>query len=115
MRQRRRRTYALYELHLSTHDEAKPQDLEDMVEAIANVVRAFPGERARNGQPFVALELLCGAGQDAMEWSISVRCEPALAARWTPRSAPPTPTCASAAATPRPRRPAPARCAWRPP
>ena len=77
MRQRRRRTYALYELHLSTHDEAKPQDLEDMVESIANVVRAFPGDRARNGQPFVALELICGAGHDGMEWSINLRCEPA--------------------------------------
>ena len=77
MRQRRRRTYALYELHLSTHDEAKPQDLEDMVESVANVIRAFPGDRARNGQPFVALELISGAGQDGMEWSINLRCEPA--------------------------------------
>ena len=76
LRQRRHRTYALYELHLSTHDEAKPQDLEDMVESIANVIRAFPGDRARNGQPYVALELICGAGQDGMEWSINLRCEP---------------------------------------
>ena len=36
------REYELYELHLSTHDQAKPQDLEDMVESIANIVRAFP-------------------------------------------------------------------------
>jgi hypothetical protein len=78
-RRRSRRDYALYELHLSTHDEAKPQDLEDMVESIANVIRAFPGDRARNGQPFVALELICGAGQAGMEWSINVRCEPASA------------------------------------
>jgi hypothetical protein len=76
LRQRRHLTYALYELHLSTHDEAKPQDLEDMVESIANVVRAFPGDRARSGQPFIALELICGAGQDGMEWSINLRCEP---------------------------------------
>jgi hypothetical protein len=76
LRQRRRRSYALYELHLSTHDEAKPQDLEDMVESIANIIRAFPGDRARRGQPFVALELICGAGQDGMEWSINLRCEP---------------------------------------
>jgi hypothetical protein len=76
LRQRRHRAYALYELHLSTHDEAKPQDLEDMVESIANVIRAFPVDRARNGQPFVALELICGAGQDGMEWSINLRCEP---------------------------------------
>ena len=39
-RRRRSRTYALYELHLSTHDQAKGQDLEDMVESIANIVRA---------------------------------------------------------------------------
>jgi hypothetical protein len=76
-RRRRRRSYALYELHLSPHDEAKPQDLEDMIEAIANIVRVFPAERARTGQPFVALELLHGAGPSgAMEWSICLRCEP---------------------------------------
>jgi hypothetical protein len=77
---RRRREYALYELHLSPHDEAKPQDLEDMMEAIANIVRAFPTDRARSGQPFVALELLYGAGPSGeMEWSICVRCEPCVA------------------------------------
>jgi len=77
IRERRRRSYALYELHLSPHDEAKPQDLEDMIEAIANIVRAFPAERARSGQPFVALELLHAAGPSgALEWSICVRCEP---------------------------------------
>ena len=77
VRRRRRRDYALYELHLSPHDEAKPQDLEDMVEAIANIVRVFPTERSRTGQPFVAFELLHAAGPSgAMEWSIAVRCEP---------------------------------------
>ena len=63
VRRRSRRRYELYELHLSTHDQAKPQDLEDMVESIANIVRAFPAERVRNGQPYVALELICGEGQ----------------------------------------------------
>src|SRR5204862_188619 len=58
---RRARSYALYQLHLSTHDQAKGQDLEDMVEQIANLVRAWPADRARNGQPYVALELICGA------------------------------------------------------
>ena len=78
---RRSRSYGLYQLHLSTHDQAKGQDLEDLVEQIANVVRAWPADRARNGQPYVALELICGAsdasgrGQE-MEWSINVRCEP---------------------------------------
>ena len=48
-----------------------------MIEAIANIVRVFPAERARSGQPFVALELLHGAGPSgALEWSIGVRCEP---------------------------------------
>jgi hypothetical protein len=81
MRRRSRREYSLYELHLSTHDQAKGQDLEDMVESIANIVRAWPADRLRHGQPYVALELICGAAPQAgdgeeLEWSINVRCEP---------------------------------------
>ena len=79
VRMRSRRAYGLYELHLSMHDQAKQQDLEDMVEAIANIVRAFPTDRARSGQPYVALELICGEGEQGMEWSINVRCEPSAA------------------------------------
>jgi hypothetical protein len=79
LRMRKRRQYALYELHLSSHDEAKPQDLEDMVESIANIVRAWPTERARDGQPYVAVELIAGAGESGMEWSINVRCQPKIA------------------------------------
>ena len=82
-----------------------------MVEAIANLVRAFPVERARDGQPYVSSRAdlrAAAAHATAMEWSLNVRCEPALGARRsTPRSTPPTPTSASAAATPsaaRPRR-----------
>mgnify|MGYP001273140874 CR=1 FL=1 len=80
-RRRRTRVYALYELHLSTHDQAKGQDLEDMVESIANIVRAWPADRARHGQPYFALELICGGseqpgGGKEMEWSINVRCQP---------------------------------------
>ncbi len=80
-RRRRTRTYALYELHLSTHDQAKGQDLEDMVEQVANIVRAWPADRARHGQPYFALELISGAndapgGAREMEWSINVRCQP---------------------------------------
>ncbi len=79
-RRRRTRVYALYELHLSTHDEAKGQDLEDMVESIANIVRAWPADRARYGQPYFALELICGTVEGTgdkpqMEWSINVRCQ----------------------------------------
>ena len=77
---RRTRSYALYELHLSTHDQAKGQDLEDMVEQVANIVRAWPADRARHGQPYFALELICGTEEAAaggeVEWSINVRCEP---------------------------------------
>jgi hypothetical protein len=81
VRRRGRREYVLYELHLSTHDQAKGQDLEDMIEQIANIVRAWPSERARNGQPYFALELIGGVasasgGKLEMEWSINVRCEP---------------------------------------
>lgn len=75
-RQRSRRHYELYELHLSAHDEAKPQDLQDMVEAIANIVRVFPGDRMRDGQPYLALELICGHAHQGMEWSLNLRCEP---------------------------------------
>ena len=83
---RGRREYALYELHLSTHDQAKGQDLEDMVESIANIVRAWPAERIRNGQPYLALELICGVapangGPLEMEWSINIRCEPQVGER----------------------------------
>ena len=85
VRRRRRREYALYELQLSTHDQAKHQDLEDMVESIANIVRAWPVDRMRHGQPFLAFELICGGGPrpdggQEMEWSINVRCEPRVVA-----------------------------------
>jgi hypothetical protein len=85
VRRRGRRDYGLYELHLSTHDQAKGQDLEDMIEQIANHVRVWPLERTRNGQPYLAIELICGVKPDnggpmEMEWSINVRCEPGTAA-----------------------------------
>ena len=79
VRMRGRRRYGLYELHLSPHDEAKAQDLEDMVESIANIVRAWPTDRARHGQPYVAVELIYGtptSGEPQLEWSINVRCQP---------------------------------------
>ena len=34
-----------------------------MVEQIANIVRAWPADRARNGQPYFALELICGSDE----------------------------------------------------
>src|SRR4051812_10819054 len=79
-RARRRRDYARYPLHLSPHDEAKPQDVEALMEAIAHLVRAFPADRARHGQPYIAFELDHGTGPSgALEWSLAVRCQPRLA------------------------------------
>ena len=111
VRRRTRREYALYDLHLSPHDEAKPQDLEDAIEAIANIVRAFPTDRARTGQPYLALELLHGTGASGdMEWSIGLRCEPKVAVAIDGAlSAPPIPTSGSATCTAGRRKPEPAR------
>lgn len=79
-RARRHRDYARYVLHLSPHDEAKPQDVEDLMEAIAHLVRALPADRARHGQPYVALELDHGPGPSGEpEWALAVRCPPRLA------------------------------------
>jgi hypothetical protein len=79
-RARRRRNYARYALHLSPHDEAKPQDVEDLMEAIAHLVRALPADRARHGQPYVAFELDHDQGPSGeLEWSLAVRCPPQLA------------------------------------
>jgi hypothetical protein len=79
-RGRRRRVYARYVLHLSPHDEAKPQDVEDLMEAIAHLVRALPADRARHGQPCVAFELDHGPGPSGEpEWTLAVRCPPPLA------------------------------------
>jgi hypothetical protein len=79
-RARRRREYARYVLHLSPHDEGKPQDVEDLMEAIAHLVRAFPADRARHGQPYVAFELDHDQGPSGeLEWSLAVRCPPPLA------------------------------------
>lgn len=73
------RDYALFELHLSMHDDAKPRDLKDMVEALAAVVREWPINRARHGQPFFAIELHYGTGGRGMEFVIALRCERELA------------------------------------
>jgi len=78
--QRERRRYGLYELRLSMHDEAKVQDLEDMVEALHNLVCEFPEQRALHGQPYVAFELHYGPAGQGMEWTICVRCERDLVA-----------------------------------
>ena len=71
-----------------------------------------PPSAPRDGQPYVAVELICGAG-DVGRWSGRSTCaaSPRSPRRWTPRSAPPTPTCGSAAATPNGPSRARARCA----
>jgi hypothetical protein len=75
------REYGLYEIKLSMHDQARDQDLADMVEALANAVREFPEQRGRDGQPFIALEAHYGPGPSGeMEWVLCLRCEKALVA-----------------------------------
>lgn len=73
------REYGLYELRLSLHDEAREQDIADMVEALLHAVREFPEQRGRDGQPFIALEAHYGPGTTGeLEWLLCVRCERAL-------------------------------------
>jgi len=80
LRKRRTRVYERYEVHLSMHDEAKTADLHDMVEALGNLVREFPEQRIRDGQPYVALELFYGPGPHGeMEWTLCLLIEPDLA------------------------------------
>jgi hypothetical protein len=74
------RVYGLYEIRLSMHDQARAQDVMDMTEALLNAVRAFPEDRARNGQPFLAFEAHYAPGPTGeMEWFLCLRCEPDLA------------------------------------
>ena len=84
-----------------------------MVESIANIVRAWPAERIRNGQPYLALELICGVapangGPLEMEWSINIRCEPQSASALDGAISATYPT------SPRPRPRRASRCPVRP-
>lgn len=73
------RAYRLYEIKLSMHDQARERDLVAMVEAALNAVRAFPEDRGRDGQPFLAFEAHFGPGpKGEMEWVLCVRCERTL-------------------------------------
>ena len=76
---REARDYALFEVHLSMHDDAERRDLNDMVEALAAAVREWPMQRARHGQPFFAVELHYGAAPQGMQFLIALRCERDLA------------------------------------
>jgi hypothetical protein len=73
---RRRRVYALYELHLSLQDEAPFGRVMAMVRQIGGTLRAPPGERLVRGQPFVAFESIGMSGPTEVRWRIGVRCEP---------------------------------------
>jgi len=75
------RGYGLFQIRLSLHDDAREQDVTDMVEALLGAIREFPEQRSRDGQPFVAFEAHYGPGVDGeLEWVLCLRCERALAA-----------------------------------
>ena len=75
LRNRLIRRYERYEIKLSMHDDAKPGDLEDMVEAIGAAVRKRYNDRVSDGQPFVALELWHRPSPAGMQWTSCLVCE----------------------------------------
>jgi hypothetical protein len=79
LRSRLQRGYERYEVKLSMHDDAKPGDLEDMVEAIGAAVRKRYNDRVSEGQPFVALELWHRPVKQGMQWTICLVCESGMA------------------------------------
>ena len=79
LRNRLIRDYARYEIKLSMHDDAKPGDLEDMVEAIGAAVRKRYNDRVSQGQPFVALELWQRPSGQGAQWTLCLVCESQMA------------------------------------
>ena len=79
LRNRLIRRYERYEVKLSMHDDAKPGDLEDMIEAIAAAVRKRYNDRVSQGQPFVALELWHRRSDVGMHWTLCLVCEAHMA------------------------------------
>jgi len=79
LRNRLVRRYERYEIKLSMHDDAKPGDLEDMVEALGAAVRKRYNDRVRDGQPFVALELWQRPSPVGMQWTLCLVCEAHIA------------------------------------
>ncbi len=74
---RRVRRYERFEVRLSAHDEAPPEDLADAVEAIIGVVRERADVRWREGQPWLAVEFHhAPAPTGELEWTVCVVCEP---------------------------------------
>jgi DNA-binding XRE family transcriptional regulator len=79
LRNRLIRGYERYEIKLSMHDDAKPGDLEDMVEAIGAAVRKRYNDRVTDGQPFLALELWHRPSEVGMQWTLCLVCESHMA------------------------------------
>ena len=79
LRNRLIRSYERYEIKLSMHDDAKPGDLEDMVEAIGAAVRKRYNDRVSQGQPFIALELWHRPSAVGMQWTPCLVCEAHIA------------------------------------
>jgi hypothetical protein len=79
LRNRLIRQYGRYEIKLSMHDDAKPGDLDDIVEAIGAAVRKRYNDRVSEGQPFVALELWQRQTRHGMQWMLCLVCEAHMA------------------------------------
>jgi hypothetical protein len=79
LRNRLTREYARYEVKLSMHDDAKPGDLEDMVEALGAAVRKRYNDRVADGQPFVAIELWHRPSEAGAQWTMCLVCEAEIA------------------------------------
>lgn len=75
LRNRIRRDYRRYEVKLSMHDDAKPGDVEDLVEALGAAVRKRYNDRVADGQPFIALELWHRQSNAGMQWALCMVCE----------------------------------------
>ena len=76
IRARSVRKYEAYEIHLTNADEAKPQDREDMMEAIANTVRTLPFERLLKGQRTIGFDFRYEERRGGFEWTPYLLCEP---------------------------------------
>jgi hypothetical protein len=79
LRKRLSRHYERYEIKLSMHDDAKPGDLDDMVEAIGAAVRKRYNDRVSDGQPYIAFELWHRPSRVGMQWTLCLVCEANIA------------------------------------
>ena len=79
LRNRLTRAYRRHEIKLSMHDDTKPGDLEDMVEALGAAVRRRYNDRVSDGQPFFAVELLHRPSEAGAQWTLCLVCEAQIA------------------------------------